>query len=124
MYARVGPIVAVLEVGSVPDMPLQGAANLMEAQVTCIEENGCSGLASLPGSIFNAETEAGAAGEEPPAEEPVAEEAEETPAPVIIVEGEDPAEEATREPRADRTPRPDREERRRNRDREEQEPAG
>jgi hypothetical protein len=124
MYARVGPIVAVLEVGSVPDMPLQGAANLMEAQVTCIEESGCSGLASLPRSILDREAETEAAGEEPPAGEPVAEEAEETPAPVIIVEGEDPAEDATREPRADRTPRPDREERRRNRDREEQAPAG
>ena len=116
IYSRVGAIVAVLDVASVPDMPLNGATRIMEMQLACIEEQGCPGPATLPGRLFGGEDEA--VSEEPereaaeePAEEP-------TPAPVIIVEGDQSAPQATREPRPTRVPRE-----RRNRDADE-EPAG
>lgn len=51
MYGRVGAIVAMLEVASVPEMPLPTATSLMEAQIACIEEDGCGGLTTLSGAI-------------------------------------------------------------------------
>ena len=118
IYSRVGSIVAVLDIGSVPDMPLNGATRIMEMQVACIQEQGCSGPAALPGSIFGGADEAAI---EEPAQEPDAVTTEvPTPEPVIIVEGDQPTAEATRE----RDERPTREPReRRNRDAEEA-PAG
>jgi hypothetical protein len=105
IYARVGAIVAVVDIGSVPDMPLNGATRIMEMQVACIEEQGCAGPATLPGRLFGGTDEADT--DEPEQEAA----AEQTPAPVIIVEGDQPAPEATREPRPTREPRE-----RRNRD--------
>lgn len=109
IYARVGAIVAVVDIGSVPDMPLNGATRIMEMQIACIEEQGCAGPASLPGRLFGGTDEADTdEPEQGAAEDPAA---EPTPAPVIIVEGDQPAAEATREPRPTREPRE-----RRNRD--------
>ena len=105
IYARVGAIVAVVDIGSVPDMPLNGATRIMEMQIACIEEQGCAGPATLPGRLFGGTDEADAGEPEQEAA------AEPTPAPVIIVEGDQPAPEATREPRPTREPRE-----RRNRD--------
>ena len=105
IYARVGAIVAVVDIGSVPDMPLNGATRIMEMQIACIEEQGCAGPATLPGRLFGGTDEADAGEPEQEAA------AEQTPAPVIIVEGDQPAPEATREPRPTREPRE-----RRNRD--------
>jgi hypothetical protein len=86
-------------------MPLNGATRIMEMQITCIQEQGCAGPATLPARLFGG-------AEEADAEEPEQEAAgEPTPAPVIIVEGDQPAPEATREPRPTRVPRE-----RRNRD--------
>jgi hypothetical protein len=112
IYARVGAIVAVLDVGSVPDMPLNGATRIMEMQVACIQEQGCAGPATLPARLFGGSDEAVA--EEPEQEAAGEPAAEPTPASVIIVEGDQPAPEATREPRPTREPRE-----RRNRDRDE-----
>jgi hypothetical protein len=108
IYARVGAIVAVVDIGSVPDMPLNGATRIMEMQIACIQEQGCAGPATLPGRLFGGTDEADADEPEQVAEDPAA---EQTPAPVIIVEGDQPAPEATREPRPTREPRE-----RRNRD--------
>ena len=89
-------------------MPLNGATRIMAMQVACIEEQGCTGPATLPGRLFGAS-------DQEVSEEPEQETAgEPTPAPVIIVEGDQPAPEATREPRPTREPRE-----RRNRDRDE-----
>jgi len=55
MYSRVGAIVAVLEIESSADVPLDGAARLMRFQVECIERQGCSGLASVPQNLFGNE---------------------------------------------------------------------
>jgi hypothetical protein len=115
LYARIGAIVAVIETGSVPDMPLDAATSLMKDQVACVNENGCGGLAQLPAGVF--------AGERPArqVEEPAAGEAAATatPAPAIIVEGGGAGAEATaeptNEPRATRVPKEERE-RRRDRD--------
>jgi hypothetical protein len=101
--------VAVVDVGSVPDMPLNGATRIMEMQIACIEEQGCAGPATLPGRLFGGTDEADTdEPEQGAAEDPAA---EPTPAPVIIVDGDQPAPEATREPRPTREPRE-----RRNRD--------
>ena len=109
IYARVGAIVAVVDIGSVPDMPLNGATRIMEMQIACIEEQGCAGPATLPGRLFGGTDEADTdEPEQGAAEDPAA---EPTPAPVIIVDGDQPAPEATREPRPTREPRE-----RRNRD--------
>jgi hypothetical protein len=100
IYSRVGAIVAVLDIGSVPDMPLNGATRIMEMQVACIQEQGCTGPATLPARLFGGTDEAvidepEAGGEQ--ATEP-------TPASVII-EGDQPAPEATKEPKPTREPR-------------------
>jgi hypothetical protein len=108
IYSRVGPIVAELEISSLPDMTLDGAASLMEAQIACIEAQGCPGPAAVPGALAVAE---------PGREVAAAEGGEPTAAPVIIIEGEETGSDPTREPR----------ERRRNRDRQDeatQEAAG
>jgi hypothetical protein len=118
IYSRVGAIVAVLDVGSIPDMPLDGATRIMEMQVACIMEQGCTGPALLPGSLFgDGEDEVVAE----PAQETVEEaDAEPTPPPVIIIEGDQPAPDATDE----QDERPTREPReRRDRDNDEA-PAG
>ena len=112
IYSRVGAIVAVLDIGSVPDVPLNGATRIMEMQVTCIEEQGCTGPAPLPGRLLGDTDEAVA--EEPEQEAAGDPAVEPTSAPVIIVEGDQPAPEATRESRPTREPRE-----RRNRDAEE-----
>jgi hypothetical protein len=109
IYARVGAIVAVLDIGSVPDMPLNGAARVMEMQVACIQEQGCSGPATLPARLFGATDEA--VTDEPEQDAAGSAAAEPTPASGIIVEGDQPEPEATREPRPTRVPRE-----RRNRD--------
>lgn len=109
IYSRVGAIVAVLDIGSVPDVPLNGATRIMEMQVTCIEEQGCTGPAPLPGRLLGDTDEAVA--EEPEQEAAGDPAVEPTSAPVIIVEGDQPAPEATRESRPTREPRE-----RRNRD--------
>ena len=78
-------------------------------QIACIEEQGCASPASLLGRLFGGTDEADIDElEQGAAEDPAA---EQTPAPVIIVEGDQPAPEATREPRPTREPRE-----RRNRD--------
>ena len=94
---------------SVPDVPLNGATRIMEMQVTCIEEQGCTGPARCPGDFFGDTDEAVA--EEPEQEAAGDPAVEPTSAPVIIVEGDQPAPEATRESRPTREPRE-----RRNRD--------
>lgn len=125
LYTRAGAIVAVLEIGSVPEISLRAAATLMEQQLACIEAQGCSGPASLPASLFS-EREGRNAGAEPTAVS-TAEAAEPTPASVIIIEGEDQGETAapaeTRVPSEDRTPKPDRE-RRRDRNQDDQGASG
>ena len=103
IYSRVGAIVAVVDIGSLPDMPLNGATRIMEMQITCIQEQGCTGPATLPGRLFGGTDEA--VTEEPQQEAATEPAAEETPASVIIVEGDQPAAEATREPRPTREPR-------------------
>ena len=55
MYSRVGAIVAVLEIESSAEVPLDGAARLMRFQVECIERQGCAGLASVPRNLFGHE---------------------------------------------------------------------
>ena len=107
IYSRVGAIVAVLDIGSVPDMPLNGATRIMEMQVACIQEQGCTGPATLPARLFGGADEAVTA--EPEAGGDQA--AEPTPASVIIVEGDESAPAATKEPKPTREPRE-----RRNRD--------
>ena len=118
IYSRVGAIVAVLDIASIPDMPLNGATRIMEMQVACIQEQGCAGPASLPGSLFGGAEDASV---EEPAQEPNAvTEPEPTPPSVIIIEDDQPAAGGA----DDREPRPTREPReRRNRDANE-EPAG
>ena len=100
IYSRVGAIVAVLDIGSVPDMPLNGATRIMEMQVACIQEQGCTGPATLPARLFGGTDETVI--EEPDAGGEQA--AEPTPASVII-EGDQPAPEATKEPKPTREPR-------------------
>lgn len=51
-FVRTGAIVAVLEIVSEPGISLRGAGSLMELQMTCIEDQGCTGGAPLPGSLF------------------------------------------------------------------------
>jgi hypothetical protein len=106
IYARVGAIVAVLDIGSLPDMPLSGATRIMEMQVTCIQEQGCTGPATLPGRLFGGTDEAANA-----APDQAGAAAEPTPGSITIVEGDQSAPGATREPRPTREPRE-----RRNRD--------
>jgi hypothetical protein len=119
IYTRVGPVVAVIEAVSIPDLTLDGAAALMTAQVTCMQEGGCGGLASLSESMFAAVTAAqneGAGGiaviTEPSGETAGEPATAPTQAPVITIEGEGTATEQTEEPRPTREPR----ERRRDRE--------
>jgi hypothetical protein len=78
MYSRVGAIVAVLDIESSAEVPLDGMARLMRFQVDCIERQGCTGLASVPQNLFGNE------------EDPVAQRlarariAETTPSPVLV----------------------------------------
>ena len=81
-------------------MPLNGATRIMEMQVACIQEQGCTGPATLPARLFGGTDEAVI--EEPDAGGEQA--AEPTPASVII-EGDQPAPEATKEPKPTREPR-------------------
>ena len=55
LYSRVGAIVAVLDVESSGEVPLQGAARLMRFQVECIQRQGCAGRASVPQNLFGDE---------------------------------------------------------------------
>jgi hypothetical protein len=52
IFVRSGAIVTVLEIVSEPGISLRGAANLMELQMTCIDDQGCTGAAPLPASLF------------------------------------------------------------------------
>jgi hypothetical protein len=78
MSSRVGAIVAVLDIESSAEVPLDGMARLMRFQVDCIERQGCTGLASVPQNLFGDE------------EDPVAQRlarpriAEPTPSPVAV----------------------------------------
>jgi hypothetical protein len=110
IYSRVGAIVAVVDIGSVPDMPLNGAARIMEMQVACIQEQGCTGPATLPARLFGGTDEAVTEETEAGGEQA----AEPTPASVIVVEGDESAPAATNEPKPTREPRE-----RRNRDKDE-----
>jgi hypothetical protein len=51
ILARVGAIVADLDIASSTDLPLNDVAKLMELQVECIQAGGCRGLASLSGRL-------------------------------------------------------------------------
>jgi hypothetical protein len=118
IYSRVGAIVAVLDISSIPDMPLNGATRIMEMQVACIQEQGCAGPVSLPGSLTGGAEDASI--EEPAQESDAVTEPEPTPPSVITIEGDQPAAGGGE----DGEPRPTREPReRRNRDANE-EPAG
>jgi hypothetical protein len=110
IYTRVGQIVTVLEVASVPGFPMRAAAILMEQQVACVEEQRCSGPARLPGGVFVGQTERSE--EESAQVHDDAPEAEPTAESVIIIEGEPGNSGDAEEPRAPREPRPDRERRR------------
>jgi hypothetical protein len=55
MYSRLGAIVAVIDIESRVELPMDGAARLMRFQIECIERQGCSGLASIPQNIFGNE---------------------------------------------------------------------
>jgi hypothetical protein len=55
LYSRVGAIIAVLDVESSAEVPLDGAARLMRFQVDCIDRQGCAGLASVPRNLFGDE---------------------------------------------------------------------
>ena len=55
MYSRLGAIVAVLDVESRVEVPLDGAVRLMRFQIDCIEKQGCAGLASVPRNLFGDE---------------------------------------------------------------------
>jgi hypothetical protein len=75
MYTRVGQIVATLDVESVPGVQLNGVAQLMNLQLMCIEDGGCSSYAPLPVSVFG--------GEDPPVS--ARPRRVETPTPAVIV---------------------------------------
>jgi hypothetical protein len=90
IYTRVGPIVAVLDVDSIPSLPFAAAASLVEAQIACIEAGACDALTPLPDSLFAvAGAPEGRAVAEPAAVDVAAPTA--TPASVIIVEGQESA---------------------------------
>jgi hypothetical protein len=55
VLARVGAVVAVLDIASSTDLPMHDVANLMELQVQCIEAGGCRGLATLSGRLIEYE---------------------------------------------------------------------
>jgi hypothetical protein len=110
ILARVGAIVADLDIASSADMPLNDVAKLMELQVECIQAGGCSGLASLSGRLveFEIVEPRSPAVSEPtkvprqersraPSEEPAPAPVEE-PEPAPIEEPVPPVEEPTLEP--------------------------
>ena len=77
LYSRVGAIVAVLDVESSGDVPLEGAARLMRFQLECIARQGCAGLASVPQNLFGNEDDlVSQRSAPPPTQEPA-------PAPVV-----------------------------------------
>ncbi len=113
IFARVSGIVAVLDIESIPEIPLNGAENLMEQQLACIEAQGCMGPATLPASLFGGrERTRGGAASSASAATPTAEAPAETPSSVITIEGEDAPPGETAAPQEDREPRPDRPRRR------------
>jgi hypothetical protein len=142
LYSRVGAIVAVLDVESNGDVPLQGAARLMRLQLACIARQGCAGRASVPQNLFGNEDDLVVPRSAPPptpspaaaplavpiqdpaavsVAEPAAEAIEEPAAdvvaeePPIVEEGAPPeAEEDSRDRRSPRERLRDRRERRRN----------
>jgi hypothetical protein len=78
LYSRVGVIVAVLDVESSGDVPLEGAARLMRFQLECIARQGCAGLASVPQNLFGNEDDlVSQRSPPPPTQEPA-------PAPVVV----------------------------------------
>jgi hypothetical protein len=95
MYSRVGAVVALLEIESSADLPLDGAARLMRFQIECIERQGCTGLASVPQNLFsNEEDLVFQRSAPPPTQEP-------TPAPVAeptVVPIQEPAPMPVEEP--------------------------
>ena len=92
ILARVGAIVAVLDMASSADLPLNDVAKLMELQVECIEAGGCGGLASLSGRLVEFEiVESRSAAVAKPTKVPKPEkppEPIEEPAPAPVVEPE------------------------------------
>jgi hypothetical protein len=102
IYARVGAIVAALEVGSIPDMPLAGADELMQQQIDCIEQNGCRDLAQVPNVLFGGRAQQSVTEQTPSAEAPAA---AATPPPAIIVEGDESGANAAETPKAPKEPK-------------------
>jgi hypothetical protein len=108
LYSRVGAIVAVLDIESSADVPLQGAERLMRFQIECIERQGCAGLASVPQNLFGHDDDlVFQRSAPPPTQQP-------TPAPVAVpaaapiqepapVPIEEPASEPIEEPAPDVT---------------------
>src|SRR5215207_1638040 len=110
MLARVGSIVAVLDIASSIDLPLDDVEKLMALQVECIEVAGCGGLASLSGRLVEFEAveprspvvaEPNQIPRQEPTRAPIAEPAAapvEEPEPAPIEEPLPPVEEPTLEP--------------------------
>ena len=55
VLARVGAIVADLDIASSTDLPLNDVAKLMKLQIDCIEAGGCGGVATLSGRLVEFE---------------------------------------------------------------------
>jgi hypothetical protein len=108
LYSRTGAIVAMLDIESSADVPLQGAERLMRFQIECIERQGCAGLASVPQNLFGHDDDlVFQRSAPPPTQQP-------TPAPVAVpaaapiqepapVPIEEPASEPIEEPAPDVT---------------------
>lgn len=77
MYTRVGQLVAALDVESVPGVQLNGVAQLMNLQLSCIDDGGCSTYAPLPASVFG--------GQDPPVSPRTRRVQTETPTPAAIL---------------------------------------
>lgn len=65
IYTRTGSIIAVLDIESDPEIALRGAVGLMEQQLSCLREQGCSGSVALPGSVFGERERAANANADP-----------------------------------------------------------
>jgi hypothetical protein len=95
LYSRVGAIVALLDIESSANVPLDGAERLMRFQVECIERQGCNGFASVPRNLFGDEDDlVFQRSARPPTQEP-------TPSPVAVptaVPIQEPAPVAIEEP--------------------------
>jgi hypothetical protein len=105
IYSRVGAIVALLDIESSGDVPLQGAQRLMRFQLECIERQGCAGLASVPQNLFGNEDDLVFQRSAPPTQQPAPVAVPtalpiQEPAPVPI---EEPAPEPIEEPGPDVT---------------------